>query len=311
MRALIRTEGGLQLERVAAPRIGRPDEVRVEVAYAGLCRTDLHVASGRIPVDEPRVLGHEAAGVVVAAGPAADVEPGRRVALMPWVDCGECRECRAGQRHRCARGAMLGVGRDGAFAEQVVVPSRCAFPIPDTLDLRLAAYAEPLCAAMAVLEIGLDPRRPCVVAGSGRIAELTMRVLRAAGHHDSILWQPGVEPPPAPLSLDQAVEAATSSEVLAVLVAALRPGATLVLKSRPESPLTFDVATAVQRELIIRCARYGRFEDALAWLAEPPEGLELSDLLGATYPLDDAERAFADAARERSKCFFAPGEESC
>src|SRR3569832_1392349 len=102
-------------------------EVKVRVLRTGICGTDLHIeawdawAAGA--VDAPLVPGHEICGEVVAVGPQVrDVRGGDLVSGEGHVVCGTCRNCRAGRRHLCIRTSSLGVNRDGAFAEYVVLP---------------------------------------------------------------------------------------------------------------------------------------------------------------------------------------------
>jgi len=307
VRAVIRADGGVRLGSVARPRVSRPDDVIVAVAHAGVCRTDLYVAQGRIPVREPRVLGHEFAGVVAEVGPAARFRVGQRVAAMPWIGCGECPTCAAGEGTRCPHATMLGIDRDGAFAEWVSVPDRCVFAVPDALDLRVAAFAEPLCAALAVLGAGLEPTERVLLAGGNRIATVVERVLRRAGCERLVVWNPRVGGAPDAGAFDRGIETGATAEVLDGLLTAVRPGGTLVLRSRPAAPVAIDVNLAVRREIALRAVHYGDFAQALEWLAD---GFEVNDLFGASYGLRDFDRAFADARSERTKCFFAPAPAS-
>ena len=149
MRALVRTEAGVALVERAVPRVG----VVVEVAYAGVCRTDLAVADGTIVVSDGRVLGHELAGWV----------EGAPVTVIPF----------SGR-------SWLGIDRDGAFADRVAVPAACVLPLPAGMSLVHGAYVEPVAAALGAL-VAIRPRDRVLVTGAGRIAALTVRVIEAAG----------------------------------------------------------------------------------------------------------------------------------
>lgn len=111
-------------------------EVLLEVSSCGVCHSDVHLHDGYFAlgdgnkldltrsVQPPRTLGHEIAGTVVAAGPEArDVAIGDRRVVYPWIGCGECPLCKAGDEHLCNAPRALGVNRDGGFADHVVVPS--------------------------------------------------------------------------------------------------------------------------------------------------------------------------------------------
>jgi alcohol dehydrogenase/propanol-preferring alcohol dehydrogenase len=111
-------------------------EVLLEVSCCGVCHSDVHLHDGYFALGEgnkldltrsvqpPRTLGHEIAGTVVAMGPdARDVAVGDRRVVYPWIGCGECALCKAGDEHLCNAPRALGVNRDGGFADHVVVPS--------------------------------------------------------------------------------------------------------------------------------------------------------------------------------------------
>lgn len=131
----------LRLERVPVPEPG-PGEVLVQVHACGLCGTDLHLAvDGDLPVERaPITLGHEAAGVVAAIGPAVEgLSGGERVALFPAASCGRCRFCLAGREALCDSSKVYGMARDGALAEYVAVPARSLLALPDGVPYDVGA----------------------------------------------------------------------------------------------------------------------------------------------------------------------------
>ncbi len=274
MRAIVRDVEGVSLRRVAVPEVAAPDDVIVEIAVAGVCRTDLRVADGELGA--PRVvLGHEAAGTVVAHGPAADVEVGARVTIVP-ID---------------GRGAWLGVDRDGVFADRVRVPAAQVRTLPRALPWALGAYVEPVAAALGVLR-AIAPGARVLVDGTNRIAALTARILDAHGAH--------VVREAAPGSVDAVVE---TGAAFAPLLATLRPGGTLVVKSRGAAVATIDPSILVARELTVRGVGHGDFGDAIAWLAE--RRIVVEDLLGPARPLEAFAAVLADArASEAQKQLF-------
>ncbi|PVZ09123.1 alcohol dehydrogenase catalytic domain-containing protein [Actinomycetospora cinnamomea] len=136
------------LEEVPTPEPG-PDEVRVKVAAAGVCGTELHFVEGLYaPASLPTTLGHEAVGTVDAVGAeVADRSPGDRVVVDYYLFCGACRWCLAGRQNLCLRPrGVLAFAADGAFAEYLVVPARCLVTLPDDIPFESAA---PLCCAGA------------------------------------------------------------------------------------------------------------------------------------------------------------------
>lgn len=325
MKALVLRGRTAAIEDAPAPRCEQPDDVVVAVAVAGVCRTDCYLATGTLaPGRTPLILGHELAGVVHEAGPASGFEPGERVACMPLVGCGQCAVCRAGRPHVCPRGQMLGLDRDGAFAERVRVPASALVRVPAGLSMRHAAFAEPVAAALAVpeaLDDALDGTLPGafpdplsaraqrgLVLGSGRIAVLTARVLAGAGFAH-------VETRPVPERVDTGadafdfvVETTASERALAAAVALLRPRGVLVLKSRPPAAVPLDVLACVRKELRLAGAYYAPLAAALDLMHT--RALAVDDLLGPGHALAAHQAVLAAEldGGEARKQFFAIGD---
>jgi threonine dehydrogenase-like Zn-dependent dehydrogenase len=259
MRAVIRTERGVELVEREAPR----GEVVVDVAVAGVCRSDLAVADGTIPVAVGRVLGHEMSGHV----------NGVPVTVIPF-------EGRS----------WLGIDRDGAFAERIAVSASRVLPLPAGMSLALGAYVEPVAAAMAVLRY-VRERERVRVAGAGRIAELTRRVVGLAG---GLLCEDGL--------VDVAIEHDGNA---AALVPGLRDGGTLILKSRARRTLELPADEIVARELRVIGASHGSFDAAIAVLAA--RHLVVDDLIADPRPLADFAEVFTAARGESQKQMFAIG----
>lgn len=315
MRALLKEGGSVRLARVPEPVIAAGDDVLVRVAFAGVCRTDLLVAEGRLPSRDPIVLGHELSGVVAAAGPSArGIAAGDRVTVAPLLACGRCRGCLvsqanegAGRGAACSAPEMLGVLRHGAFADMLVVPAASVHRIPAGLPMRTAAYVEPVAASLAVLHAGISREQRGLVLGRGRIAELTMRVLLAHGFERVDLRAPG--DPLAEDEYDFAIETAASTAVMRALAAAVRPRGRVVLKSRLVEPVALDLLQIVPKELTLAAAHYGSFEDAIALLAS--RRLVADDLLGPARPLEAFADVLEDAKKsEQNKLFFAISPEA-
>jgi L-iditol 2-dehydrogenase len=305
MRALVRRSGAVSLEDIPAPRIQRDDDVLIQVLVAGICRTDVYVARGTLPVREPRILGHEFAGRVLEAGPSAAVRPGDRVTVIPLLDCAACASCAEGGE--CSQPLFLGVDVDGAFAERIVVPAAAVLRTAQTMDLRRAAYVEPVAAALAVLEAPLERTGRGLVLGDNRIASLILRILEIHGFANFV--QLSLAEAQAETGLfDTVIETEATAPALAAMLARLRPRGLGVLKSRPAAPTPIDVALAVKKNLRLQAVAYGPFERAIALL--DGGGLEVDDILGQAFALDDFERAFAAAeAGEAGKLFFAVSSE--
>lgn len=131
----------LKIEDIPQPQPG-PGEALLEVRAAGLCGTDVHIAlEGTIPTAiQPITLGHEAAGVLAAVGPGVKAwHEGDRTCLMPHVPCGECYYCTVGEEALCPHTQILGIHRDGAFAEYVKIPATSLVALPDGIPFEIGA----------------------------------------------------------------------------------------------------------------------------------------------------------------------------
>ncbi|MGH7187229.1 MAG: alcohol dehydrogenase catalytic domain-containing protein, partial [Pseudomonadota bacterium] len=193
MRALVKQSAapGMTLREVPRPAYGLTDAL-IRVRHAGVCGTDLHIwewdswAAGRLR--PPVVVGHEFAGEIVELGSEAAaaglLSVGDLVTAEGHIVCGHCLQCRTGSAHLCQRTQVIGVDRDGAFAEFVTVPAHSVFRLPDSMSFMAGAYMEPVAASMAVLNADIHPRQKGLIYGDNRISRLTERVLLAKGFAD-------------------------------------------------------------------------------------------------------------------------------
>lgn len=172
--AFVWTGGTMSEVREVALPEDRPGWVRLDVAYAGLCGTDLHVLAGEHGRARPgTVLGHEFAGTL------ADGTP---VFADPMVRCGSCDACQRGLRTICASLTAVGIDYPGAACREVLVPQDNLFPLPATMDLRAAAIIEPVAVAVrAVRRSGLAGGMRAHVLGAGPIGCLLGLVAQRTG----------------------------------------------------------------------------------------------------------------------------------
>jgi len=297
---LTRRDGGIQIDDVAAPPLANDDDVRIRVSVAGLCRTDVYVAQGRLAVREPLILGHEFAGEVIESTGANGFRPGERVTAIPLLPCGTCAPCVSG--HRCAQPRFLGVDRDGAFADEVVLPAGNLRRVPATLEPRHAAYTEPVAAALAVLNAPLPREGLGLIIGKSRIGLLTERILKNAGFTDVHSLGVGEDSPFANQAAF-AIETEATERSLQLMLDSLRPGGIAILKSRPTAPVPLNVAQAVKKDIRIFAVSYAPFDEAVRLITSGDLGLE--DFLGETFALDEYEQAFAASDDGASvKVFF-------
>ncbi|HET9546162.1 MAG TPA: alcohol dehydrogenase catalytic domain-containing protein, partial [Gaiellaceae bacterium] len=177
MRALV-WHGGteLSLDELPEPAPGQ-GQVVFDVEVAGICGSDLHAYRGhpgpRVP---PLVLGHEAIGSV--EGRAG------RFAVFPLVVCGRCAACRRGEENLCAERGLLGLDRQGVFADRVAVREDALVPVPDGVDPRVAVLVEPLAASVSVLRLDrVEEGDRVLVLGGGPIGLLGVWAALRRGAH--------------------------------------------------------------------------------------------------------------------------------
>ncbi|KAB2341590.1 alcohol dehydrogenase catalytic domain-containing protein [Actinomadura rudentiformis] len=165
-------------------------EVRLRMAYVGICGTDLHYyfAEDDALPSRPRHIGHELSATVAEAAPdVTSVSVGDRVAVFPLISCGECGECRAGHPISCERVdrsvSTVGCGGPiGGLAEHTVIPADLAVKLPDSVSLLQGALIEPLSvAATAVLRANTNRDGVALVTGAGLIGIGCALALRATG----------------------------------------------------------------------------------------------------------------------------------
>ncbi|MSU91566.1 alcohol dehydrogenase catalytic domain-containing protein [Rhodobacteraceae bacterium 2CG4] len=182
--AVYRGDRTFTLESVQVPPPGR-GEVQIDVAYCGICGTDLHVYLGHMDarVGPARTIGHEMSGVIAALGDGVEgLRPGQHVVVRPLDHCGDCPACRAGHQHVCHNLKFLGIDSDGAFQQKWTVPAHTVHPVPDGLDLKHAALIEPLAVACHDVARGrVAPGEDVLVIGGGPIGMLVAMVAREAG----------------------------------------------------------------------------------------------------------------------------------
>ncbi len=190
MRALVKTKPGpgMELCEVPVPACG-PSDVLVRVQAAGVCGTDLHIwewdawASGRLK--PPVIIGHEFAGRIERLGSEALAEDllqvGDLVTAEGHIVCGHCLPCRTGHSHLCSRTRIIGVDRDGAFADYIAMPASNVMKL-EGIPVEIGAIMDPIGNAVhTVLEGGDVPGSTVFVLGCGPIGCFACGVAKAAG----------------------------------------------------------------------------------------------------------------------------------
>jgi threonine 3-dehydrogenase len=186
MQAIVKAKRapGLTVTTVPKPSPG-PGEVLIAVRHAGVCGTDLHIADwdawaqGRLR--PPLVVGHEFAGEIVAVGDAvAGLETGQLVTAEGHIVCGHCLQCRTGNGHICKNTRIIGVDRDGAFAEYIAMPATNVLPL-NGIPTTVGAVMDPMGNAFHTVLTAEIPGSAVLVVGCGPIGCFAVGIARAAG----------------------------------------------------------------------------------------------------------------------------------
>jgi L-iditol 2-dehydrogenase len=322
---LLREYKHLELIDLPQPEIG-PRDLLIRVKACGICGSDIHGYDGstgrRIP---PLVMGHEAAGLVEAAGSeVTHFKAGDRVTFDSTVYCGECFFCLRGQQNLCDNRQVLGVScgdyrRNGAFAEFVSVPERICYRLPDNVPFEHAALIEAI--SVAVHAVSLTPialNDTAIVVGSGMIGLLIIQSLKltscgriiAIDVDDSKLKVAGQlgadetinsrneDAKARVLALtrgrgaDLALEAVGATDPIQTAIDCVRKGGvvTLVGNLSPKVQIPLQAVVSRQLKLIGSCASNGEYPTCIDLLARG--AIQVEPMISARAPLSEGVEWF-------------------
>ncbi|MGW5383135.1 zinc-binding alcohol dehydrogenase family protein [Nocardia sp. NPDC003963] len=294
-------------------------EFVARVRACGVCRTDLHVAEGDLPVHREHVVpGHEIVAEVVdtGRGDSAGFAVGDRIGI-PWLrhTCGECAWCRRGAENLCAQSRYTGWDADGGYAEYTTVPAEFAVRLPGGYDDR--ELAPLLCAGIigyrALARAAVPVGGVLGIYGFGGSAHLTAQVALARGVRVHVMTrgaaaralalalgvasaQHAADPPPEPL--DSAILFAPAGELVPPALEALGPGGTLALAGIHLSEIPpLDYRRHLFREKQLRSVTSNTRVDAREFLAFAQD--HRLRVTTHPYPLDRADCALADLSHGR------------
>jgi propanol-preferring alcohol dehydrogenase len=299
----------LQIGQVAQPE-PKPGQVLLRVRACGVCRTDLHIVEGELPVRRPGVIpGHQIVGEIVD-GSTAGLPLGTRVGVS-WVGGtdGKCRYCLRGLENLCDSPTFTGYTVDGGYAEYALARSDFVFPLPTTLDDQHAAPL--LCAGIigfrSLRVAGVEHGERVGLFGFGASAHLAVAVLhawecevyvstRGASHRKLAAslgadWV-GNEAEKPPVELDRAVTFAPSGEVVVAALASLRKGGVVAINAIHLDRIPeFDYDRLLWGERQLRSVTNMTRSDARDFLQIASE-INLRPKVTA-FPLDQANEALA------------------
>jgi (R,R)-butanediol dehydrogenase / meso-butanediol dehydrogenase / diacetyl reductase len=303
------------------PRPPGPGEVRIAVAYTGICGTDLHIRHGAMDqrVTLPAVIGHEMAGRVAEVGDGVpDWQPGDPVTVMPLDWCGTCPACRAGHSHICHNLNFVGIDSAGALQGSWTVPARLLVRLPADLPLSRAALVEPTAVAVHdVRRADISPGEKVVVVGGGPVGLLVARVAAVSGADVMVLEldarRRGVAQRLGLSTVDPATEdvpslvdnwtagagAAVTFEVsgsatgVGIATQVLATRGRLVMVAIHPTPREVDLFRVFWRELTVIGARvYERRDVARAVELLAQGDVPAAELISRVVPIDHVNEAF-------------------
>ena len=327
----------MSVEEVPEPAV-EPGTVVVRPTAAGICGSELEGYLGRMGNrTPPLVMGHEFAGTVTEVGEGADESLlGRLVAVNPLSSDGTCRLCLAGLTNLCPNRKLVGIHSPGGFAEYTLVPAANVYPLPDGVEARTGALAEPLANGVHAARLGGVSVEHAVVIGAGTIGlmclqaavldglpevhavepvgarrEQALALGAVAAHESGEEARGALDGPTEGLGADLVIDAVGAETTRRMALDLLRPGGRVVYIGLHDDDTSLGFHDVVRGQLDLQGSYAYTAEDyeqALEWLVDGRAGIgELPPVL----PLDEGPDAFADLVRgpsARVKVFLAEAE---
>lgn len=334
-----------EIRREAPQPVG--SEVVLAVRHCGVCHSDLHLQDGFFDLGQgrrldvtggrtlPFTLGHEIEGEVVACGPEAHgIAPGARRVAYPWIGCGTCEVCDAGEEHLCARPRQLGITVDGGYATHVVVPHPRYLLDHDGIEPALAAacMCSGLTAFSALKRLGERAARgPILIVGLGGVGMMGLAFALALFGEPPLVADPDPTKREAALArgaaaafdpaapdarkafvkatggVHAAVDFAGTTDSLGFATGALRKGGKVVVTGMMGGAFSVPVPMLPMRALAIEGSFVGSLAEAREMLALVAAGA-VAPIPLSTLPLAEANRALAllRAGRVIGRLMLAP-----
>jgi (R,R)-butanediol dehydrogenase / meso-butanediol dehydrogenase / diacetyl reductase len=327
----------MAVEEVPEPAV-EPGTVVVRPEAVGICGSEIEGYLGRMGNrTPPLVMGHEFAGTVTEVGEGVDEDLlGREVAVNPLSSDGTCRLCRAGYTNLCPNRRLVGIHSPGGFAEYALAPAQNVYPLPEGVEARAGALAEPLANGVHAVRLGLAGGfvEHAVVVGAGTIGLMCLQAAVLEGIPEVSVVEPhearreqalelgaraayasgeeareALEGPTEGLGADLVVDAVGAEVTRRMAVEVLlRPGGRAVFVGLHDDATTLGFHDIVRGQLDLQGSyafTADDYEQALEWLVAGSAGIgELPPVL----PLEEGPGAFAELVRgpsEQIKVFLA------
>lgn len=315
-----------------------PKDVRIAVAYCGVCGTDIHIYEGdpgAAPVTPPNILGHEMSGIVKEAGPEVTaVKAGDRVAVDPNEMCGQCHFCRNAMGHFCTHMTGYGTTARGGFAQYLTVPEKQVYKLPEQLPLAHAALSETVsCCVHGIDLCKIRPGQTVLVIGAGSIGLIMLQLAKLCGAAHIVVSEPtaqkrelalklGADKVIDPMNEDPAealacypnvdcvIECVGHVKTMAQAVKLAGNGATVMFfgLTPPGAEIAVKPYEVFAKELHITASFINpyTFQRAISLLAE--EKINVKDIISLKLPLDEILKVFEEpSCRQGGKVLISIG----
>ncbi|MFT6407103.1 MAG: threonine 3-dehydrogenase [Arenicella sp.] len=321
--AKLHPEKGIWMTEAEVPMVG-PNDLLIKIKKTAICGTDMHIyawddwSQNTIPV--PMIVGHEYVGEVVDMGQEVrGFENGDRVSGEGHITCGHCRNCRAGRRHLCRNTVGVGVDRQGAFAEFLLIPAFNAFKIPDNISDDLAAIFDPFGNAVhTALSFNLSGE-DVLITGAGPIGIMAAAVAKHVGARHVVITdvnnyrlelaskmgasravnvaEQNIEDVMTELGMtegfDVGMEMSGVPSAFTSMLENMNHGGKIAMLGIPSSDMAIDWTKVIFKGLEIKGV-YGRemFETWYKMVSLIQSGLDLSPMLTHQFPVDEFQAGF-------------------
>lgn len=330
--AVMKAIGKIELEEREIPQ-PKEGEVLIKIGYVGICGSDVHYfetgAIGDFVVKPPFVLGHEAAGTVVALGEGVDsLKIGDRVAMEPGKTCGHCEFCRTGRYNLCPDVQFFATPPyDGVFQEYVAYDASMCFRLPDNVSLMEGALIEPLAVGFhAANQGGAHIGQKAVVFGSGCIGLMCLLALKAEGVTEVYVvdvidkrLEKAMELGAAGVinsskedaeerimelaggyGVDLAIDTAGADVTINQGIRMVKPGGTIVCVGYSRSgKVTLDMSVALNKEITFRTVFRYRHIYPMAIAAVSSGLINLRNVVTDTFTLDEIQEAMVKSVNDK------------
>jgi threonine dehydrogenase-like Zn-dependent dehydrogenase len=309
MKALRFENSQLNLAEIEKPK--KESEALVRVLMSGICNTDLEIVRGYAGFEG--TIGHEFVGIVEEANDAKYLV-GKRVVGEINAGCGVCEKCKGNDSRHCPNRTVLGIiGRDGAHAEFLTLPSRNLLEVPTEVSDEQAVFAEPLAAAFGITEqVEIFPETRVAVIGDGKLGNLCAQSIALKSKNTILIGKHKekldlvkarniegillVDVEKLACDFDVVVEASGSESGFDLALDLLKPRGKLVLKSTFQGKTNLEMWRVVVNEITIIGSRCGMFSPALDLLSN--RKVDVENMISEEFNLSEGVRAMEKAAQK-------------